>query len=241
MLKRSRTWYSITSIIEDVNQTCNTDGRDEISGVNDSVAERSHNQSDKDGDDISETECLISEYDEIISASSDLAECLYKAECFEAECFLNYPRFDEQGRHPFHFEMIRQYQNDSEQVQNWLQDKPNEFAKHTFGEAELICKVQEGSYRMAISDEMLPKLVKWYHLHTMHAEGMDRLEASIKRHFYHPKIRDEVRKQVDSCVVCQTSKKYGGQFGEHAPHEAPLVPWEEVHINNVGPWEIKKK
>jgi hypothetical protein len=233
--------YRITPDVEDANQTDNTDGRDNVSGVDNSAAERSHNRSDKDGDDVSETECLTSEYNEIISACSNLAECLYKAECFQAECFLNYPKFDEQGRHPFHFETIRQYQNDSEQVQNWLRDKPNDFVRHTFGETELICKVKDGSYRMAISDEMLPKLVKWYHLHTMHAEGMDRLEASIKRHYYHPKIRDEVRKQVGSCVECNTNKKFSGQFGEHAPREAPLVPWEEIHVDCIGPWETKKK
>ena len=34
-----------------------------------------------------------------------------------ADCFVEYPRFDDQGRVPFHFETIRQYQADDQALQ----------------------------------------------------------------------------------------------------------------------------
>ena len=75
---------------------------------------------------------------------------------------------------------IRAYQDQSEQVKSWMTSNPEDFKLHEFGGTELVCRYKDGIPKIAISDEMLPKLVKWYHLHTAHAEGMDRLEASIQ-------------------------------------------------------------
>lgn len=88
---------------------------------------------------------------------------------------------------------------------------------------------------------MLPRLVKYYHLLSVHAEGMDRLEATISRHFYHTGLREEIRKQVGTCVTCQRFKRHGGQYGELAPHDALACPWQEVHVDTIGPWRIQRR
>ena len=44
-----------------------------------------------------------------------------------ADCLLEYPAFDEWGRHPFHFETIQYYQQCSEAVKELVQRDPGQF------------------------------------------------------------------------------------------------------------------
>ena len=40
------------------------------------------------------------------------------------------------------------------------------------------------------------------------------------------------------CEVCQHNKLHGPSYGKLPPHDAPLAPWEEVHVDLIGPWPI---
>lgn len=68
---------------------------------------------------------------------------------------------------------------------------------------------------------------------------MDRLEATIRRHFYHPRLRQEIRQQIGTCDTCQRMKRDGQQFGNLAPREALVSPWQEAHVDSIGPWKLK--
>ena len=58
------------------------------------------------------------------------------------------------------------------------------------GNTSLVCKTQDANeHLIVIPDAVLPRLVKWYHEMTIHLEGMDRLELTIKHHFWHPDLR----------------------------------------------------
>ena len=99
---------------------------------------------------------------------------------------------------------------------------------------------QTPEWRIVLPDAMLDNLVRWYHEVTSHAEGIDRLTATIQRHFYNPRIPKVVREYVSKCPVCplvkSTTKKAAGQL---APRQAPLAPWHEVHVDSIGNWSIK--
>ena len=127
----------------------------------------------------------------------------------------------------------------SDAVKELIQKDPGQFVLQLFGSIELVCKSNRNDFQIVLSDEMMPKLVQWYHAATIHAEGMDRLEASIRRHFYHPQLRVEIRTVVRSCDTCQKMKRGGRQFGELAPRKALAVPWQEIHVDTIGPWTIK--
>ena len=154
-----------------------------------------------------------------------------------AECLLVYPVFDEQGRHPFHFKTIQHYQQKDQNIQQAAER--NWYVSRSFNGVDLLCLPESAGGQIVLSDDMLPKIIRWYHETTVHLEGMDRLEATIRRTFYHPHIRDEVRRQVSPCPVCQKNKRGGQQHGELAPREAIFSPWQEVHVDSIGPWKIK--
>jgi RNase H-like domain found in reverse transcriptase len=100
-----------------------------------------------------------------------------------AECLLVYPVFDEHDVtcHPFHFATMRHYQQRSGATKQLLIDQPEQYALVTLRETDLICytaNLQQPN--IVLTDDMLPWIVRYYHLTAQHAEGMDRLEWSLK-------------------------------------------------------------
>jgi hypothetical protein len=55
------------------------------------------------------------------------------------------------------------------------------FAYIPFGNASLVCFIGLTDQCLIVLPEtMMPRLVKWYHEMTLHSEGMDWLELTIK-------------------------------------------------------------
>ena len=177
----------------------------------------------------------------MLDEQPELADCLLEYPMDEqpelADCLLEYPTFDPEGRMPFHFQTIRHYQQQSERLKQHLNN--GLYCVKRFGNADLICQLEQNGGRIVLSDEILPRLVRWYHLTTTHIEGINRLEATIGRHFYHPALRQEIQRQISVCHTCQINKRGGYQYGELAPREAIISPWQEVHVDTIGPWKIK--
>ena len=124
--------------------------------------------------------------DENVTPAMPETRCV-KVDDLWTECLWAMPKFDEQNRHPYRFETIADYQARSPNVSILPTQKPEWFQAVPFGKVTLICKVQFGDECLIVlPDAMLPKLVRWYHEQSLHAEGMDRLELTIKRHFWHP-------------------------------------------------------
>ena len=115
---------------------------------------------------------------------------------------------------------------------------PDKFAYVPFGDSSLVCYIGLPNQRLIVlPDAMLPRLVKWYHEMTIHSEGMDRLELTIKRHFWHPDLRAEIRRQLSACQVCARMKKDAPKHGQLAPRIVPSTPWTKVHCDQIGPWD----
>jgi hypothetical protein len=80
--------------------------------------------------------------------------------------------------------------------------------------------------------------LQWYHL-TLQHPGVKCIQATLKEHFYWPGV-DAVVSQVCTCNTCQKCKltavkKYGKI---PLPMTSKLAPWEEVHIDLIGPWDV---
>ena len=185
--------------------------------------------------------CLNSHFSLIYEQDVQEHQSMLFADSHLSDCFLEYPRFDQQGRHPFHFATIRQYQQQDPQVRQLPQSDPTHYRLRRYGEHELVCKYDaNGNEQFCLPDNMVQPVVRWYHAVTVHAEGMDRLESSIRRHFHHPRLRETIREVVRSCHICQTMKRDGNrQHGDLAPREAESVPWKEIHVDTIGTWNIR--
>ena len=78
----------------------------------------------------------------------------------------------------------------------------------------------------------------YYHLALSHA-GMSRLYDTMSMHFYNRALKGAVEHYVSRCDPCQRSKLVGRGHGHTAPKEAGIMPWREVAVDLIGPWELK--
>jgi len=58
----------------------------------------------------------------------------------------------------------------------------------------------------------------------------------IKRNYWWPKIKEDVKKYVQGCFKCQQNKvQHQKKTGELHPLEIPQRQWQEISINIIGP------
>ena len=115
---------------------------------------------------------------------------------------------------------------------------PDQFSQQQFSDSELICFHQNGEDKIVLTQELLPKVIKYYHEAMAHAEGTSRLTQTIKRHFYHRDIATAVEQHIATCDTCEEMKRDGWVYGETAPRDASALPWQQVHCDSIGPWDV---
>ena len=66
--------------------------------------------------------------------------------------------------------------------------------------------------------------------------GIHRTHELISRHFWWPKMTDDVAEYVKGCVMCQRSKSAPGpKAGKLMPLPVPEGIWEDTSMDFVGP------
>eukprot|EP00977_Amphora_coffeiformis_P009356 scaffold2144_cov98-Amphora_coffeaeformis.AAC.1 len=157
-----------------------------------------------------------------------------------AESLLEHPTFDSDGRLPFHFATIHEYQQKSDALKKLIVTDHHTYHYRKLGGMQIICRKvpAEPDWRIALSDEMLRPLVAWYHKVLAHSEGATRLTKSLTAHFHHPRLLKECEHIASTCHECQTLKRGSVQYGELAPRDALALPWQEVHTDCIGPWHF---
>ena len=85
------------------------------------------------------------------------------------DCFLEYPRFNQQGRHAFHFQTLHQYQQRDPDLCQLPTTDPNSFFVQQLSDFELVCRRSDRvrandqrDFQIVLSNDMLRPTVKWY-------------------------------------------------------------------------------
>ena len=155
------------------------------------------------------------------------------------EIFLEHPMFDEQGRLPFHYKTLFEYQQEDPQLLELPMTKPQQYQWENMGGHLLVCHHHNQHNRICLTNKMLPLIVDWFHKATAHNTGITRLQEYLCFHFYHPQLLAEVHKQISTCDICQRMKQGSRQYGLLAPRDAQSSPWSEVATDCIGPWNIE--
>lgn len=167
-----------------------------------------------------------------------------ESNCLLTECLLFYPRFDNEDRYPFDFNTIMHYQNQDEMLQALLVQNPNMYKKRLMGGADVICvgdtNSGEASGQIALPQDMVVPILKYYHGLLGHAEAATKLEKTVRRHFFHPSIGVEAKRLIAMCDLCKRMKHSKLNYGELPIREIThVLPWQQVHVDMVGPWKLK--
>ena len=155
-----------------------------------------------------------------------------------AECLLLHPQFDDKDCFPLNFDTIQQYQQKDEIIQA-LKENEQYFERMFPGGNQLICKGNDADWRIVLSDEMADCLIDWYHLKLSHNMGITRMYETIRRHFFIPKLKEKITEKISKCEQCQQSKILQSNYGQLAPRQVNIAPWQEVHVDTIGPWGLK--
>ena len=157
----------------------------------------------------------------------------------QEELFLEHPVFDAQGRLPFQYETLYEYQQEDPCILVLPTNQPHQYQLENMGSYGLVCHYQGQHNCICLTDTLLPMVVDWFHKATAHNTGITCLQETLHIHFYHPKLLAEVRKQVSRCDICQCMKCGSRQYGLLVPRKAKSAPWSDVATDCIGPWAIE--
>ena len=63
--------------------------------------------------------------------------------------------------------------------------------------------------------------------------GLDKTLEQVKRFYHWPKLQSDVRKFVDSCIICQKAKGHTSNAGLYTPLPIPCKPWDSISMDFV--------
>ncbi|KAG7345279.1 reverse transcriptase RNA-dependent DNA polymerase [Nitzschia inconspicua] len=151
-----------------------------------------------------------------------------------SEVMLYYP--EEIETFPLRFETLHNSQLQDASVQQ-LSDQEG-YAMEEFYGFQFVCKTDpEQDPRIVIPEALVNDAIKWYHYVGGHV-GSTRLYQTLSTHFYFKGLKQRVEEYVSTCDSCQRNKNPGRGVGELPPRQATELPFEQVAVDSIGPWEI---
>ena len=157
----------------------------------------------------------------------------------QEELFLEHPVFGAQGRLPFQYKTLYEYQQEDPCILTLPTKQPHQYQMENMGGYGLICHYQGQHNRICLMDTLLPMVVDWFHKATAHNTGITQLQETLRCYFYHPKLLVEVRSQVSHCDICQRMKRGSRQYGLLVRRKAKSAPWSNVATDCIGPWVVE--
>ncbi|KAG7345950.1 reverse transcriptase RNA-dependent DNA polymerase [Nitzschia inconspicua] len=151
-----------------------------------------------------------------------------------SEVMLYYP--EEIETFPLRFETLHNSQLQDATIQQ-LHEQDGYGIEEFYG-FEFVCKTDpEQDPRIVIPEALINDAIKWYH-HVGGHIGSTRLYQTLSTHFYFKGLKQRVEEYVSTCDSCQRNKNPGRGVGELPPRQATELPFEQVAVDSIGPWEI---
>jgi hypothetical protein len=64
--------------------------------------------------------------------------------------------------------------------------------------------------------------------------GIEKTMAILHKHFYWPKLRQEVNKYIRACISCAIAKPNTKKHGLYTPLPTPDRPWESISMDYMS-------
>jgi hypothetical protein len=147
--------------------------------------------------------------------------------------------FDDAGdeEFPLNLQLIADYQQNDEYLQTQLRANSKKY--YTTARESVQLYTRSDTAAIYVPAALRAAILQWYHA-TLQHPGVKHMQATVQENFYWPCMDAAVESLVPTCAICQQCKltavkKYGKIT---LPVNTKVTPWEEVHVNLVGPWDL---
>ena len=134
---------------------------------------------------------------------------------------------------PVDMEEICMHQQSDVELKDRRKNKNRSYTKKVYNLREVV--LEDG--KICIPKTLQPRLLMWYHHWLCHPDET-RLENTIRQTMTWPGMRTQIRRLIKNCHICQMSKKTRRNYGHLPPKSAHYKPWQEVHVDCVGPYTV---
>lgn len=157
-----------------------------------------------------------------------------------AECFAL--RHDDLSEHtiPVHYKLLQAEQQKDKALLSLARASPESFSVQSFHgggvKRTLIC---HNKTKIVVPKTLRQRLIQWYHEMLCHP-GMNRMELTIRQHFWWKELRQDVQRACKICDVCQRTKRTSSKYGLLPEKVAEANPWDQLCVDMIGPYTIKQ-
>jgi transposase InsO family protein len=168
--------------------------------------------------------------------------CAFVDQPYLLDCFLNLPA-PEIIRNPVDVQWMQQHQFDDQQLNAQRQNSPLHYPIHNVMDVPLIhfrhdpTDNDELRWKIAIPTTLLDDLIRWFH-HILGHAGETRVYDSVRTRYHHPHLKRRIVQLLSTCETCRLHKASGAGFGELAERDVAAAPWQETHVDLIGPWKV---
>ena len=95
----------------------------------------------------------------------------------------------------------------------------------------------EGRVYVPNNKELKEEILREHHdLADVRHPGQHKMQELIKRIYWWPELKEDVKKYVQGCVKCQQNKvQHQRKVGELHPLKIPEGSWQDISIDMIGP------
>jgi hypothetical protein len=138
----------------------------------------------------------------------------------------------EKDEFPVTWELISQAQEEDQELTTKIRNNPDHYSIKKRDDKDIV--YFKG--KIYIPTSLRAHILTWYHEMLCHP-GQTRMEGTLRAHFTWKGLKNDVKRQVQDCRICQKYKKQQKKYGKLPPKKAEAKPWKYVCVNLVGPYK----
>ena len=133
-------------------------------------------------------------------------------------------------------ELLQKYQSKDKTLQKHLKD-PKKKKDYAIKKVEGVPLIHLKD-KICVPFPLQDRIVAWYHEYLAHP-GETRTYQTISKNFTWPGLASKVKSYCKTCKQCQLWKKKRKKYGELPNKDAEATPWDEVHVDLMGPFTVR--
>jgi hypothetical protein len=140
---------------------------------------------------------------------------------------------------PVSLPLIASKQLEDQPLQEAIRMRPDSYRTTVLGNTDVVqYRAKSGNpWKIVVPMSMVNDILEYFHRLLVHP-GVNRMYATISKHFTFPGIKAKVESFVLTCPTCQRTKLSPINAGLLPLKDPELNPWTQVQVDLVGPWEF---